>query len=181
MAKNILITGGAASGKSRWAVTNFSACDYVLYLRAGDVVDADTLNRIEFGNNKNGVEWDIVTGAKKDPASYIEDHKFVIFDSLGTYTSGIISEMCPDIANMDEEMRKLIEKRVISDITEMHDKIVDIQGSMIIITVETGFSVTPENRAQALFREILGNVNQRIANMSDEVYFSASGIQFKIK
>lgn len=181
MAKNILITGGAASGKSRWAVTHFSACDYVLYLRAGDVVDADTLNRIEFGNNKNGVEWDIVTGAKKEPASYIGDHKFVIFDSLATYTSGIISEMCPDIANMDEEMRKIIEKRVISDITEMHEKIIDIQGSMIIITVETGFSVTPENRSQAIFREILGNVNQRIANMSDEVYFSASGIQFKIK
>ena len=181
MAKNILITGGAASGKSRWAVTNFSACDYVLYLRAGDVVDADTLNRIKFGNEKNGVEWDIVTGAKKDPVSYITDHKFVIFDSLSTYTSNVISELCPDIEKMDDELRKIIEKRVISDIAAMQEHIHEIQGSMIIITLETGFSVTPENRSQAIFREILGNVNQRIANTSDEVYFSASGIQFKIK
>ena len=52
---------------------------------------------------------------------------------------------------------------------------------MITITLETGFSVTPANREQAIFREILGNVNQRIANMSNEVYLSASGIQFKIK
>ena len=63
----------------------------------------------------------------------------------------------------------------------MIDAIKEKDGSMIIITLETGFSVIPENRAQAVFRVILGNVNQRIANISDEVYFSASGIQFKIK
>lgn len=181
MSKTILITGGAASGKSRWAATYFAACDYVLYLRSGDAVDADTLGRIEYGNKKHGVEWDIVTGACNDPKQYFTDHKFVIFDSLSTYTSGIIQEMCSDPANMDEETRKEIERRVINDITEMYDHINEIEGSLIVITLETGFSVTPENRSQAIFREILGNVNQRIANMSDEVYFSASGIQFKIK
>lgn len=39
MSKSILITGGAASGKSRWAVTNYSRYDYVLYLRTGEAVD----------------------------------------------------------------------------------------------------------------------------------------------
>ncbi|MGN0687702.1 MAG: bifunctional adenosylcobinamide kinase/adenosylcobinamide-phosphate guanylyltransferase [Oscillospiraceae bacterium] len=181
MAMNILITGGAASGKSRWAVTHFAACDYVLYLRAGEAVDNDTMQRIKYSNEKHCVEWDIMTGAYNCPSQYFTDHKFVIFDSLGSYTSGIIKEMCPDVENMSEQMRKEIEKRVIGDISEMMERIEEKQGSMIIITLETGFSVTPENRAQALFREILGNVNQRIANTCDEVYFSASGIQFKIK
>lgn len=181
MSKNILITGGAASGKTRWAVTYFSACDYVLYLRTGEAVDADTLHRIEYGNNQHGVEWDIVTGVKTAPSEYFTDHKFVIFDSLGAYTSNIIKELCDDPDNMSEETRKEIEKRVISDVTEMLERIKEKDGSMIIITLETGFSVIPENRSQAIFREILGNVNQRIANISDEVYFSASGIQFKIK
>ena len=76
---------------------------------------------------------------------------------------------------------KAIEKKIIKDVTEMLDRIEEIDGSMIIITLETGFSVTPENPRLALYRQILGAVNQRIANMSDEVYFSASGIQFKIK
>ncbi len=181
MAKNILITGGAASGKSRWAVTQFAPCDYVLYLRAGDAVDADTLHRINYSNEKHGVEWDITTGAYQKPVDYFTDHKFVIFDSLSSYTSSIIKEMCADPENMDEETRKEIEKRVISDVTDMMDRIEEKQGSMIIITLETGFSVTPEKRGQAMFREILGNINQRIANTCHEVYFSASGIQFKIK
>lgn len=181
MSKTILVTGGAASGKSRWAVTYLAACDYVLYLRTADEVDHDTLSRIEYSNKQNFVEWDIKTGVSEAPAEAISDHKFVIFDSLAAYTSLMINKMCPNIDDMTEELKKEIEKKIISDVSDMYDKIMVIDGSMITITLETGFSVTPENHAQAIFREILGTVNQRIANMSNEVYMSASGIQFKIK
>ena len=181
MSKSILITGGAASGKSRWAATYFSACDYVLYLNVSGRMDADTLNRIEYGNKLNSVEWDIETGADSLLADRVTDHKFVILDSLGSYASHVMNEMCPSASMLDEERKKKIERRIIDDITELRERVDENDGSMIIITLETGFSVTPENRSQAVFREILGNVNQRIANSSDEVYFSASGIQFKIK
>ena len=181
MSKTILITGGAASGKSRWAVSYLAACDYVLYLRTADAVDKDTMNRIEYSNKQNYVEWDIRTGITENPAEQITDHKFVIFDNLTAYTSLVISQMCPDVSEIDEPTKKAIERKVIDDVTEMYDKIMVIDGNMITITLETGFSVTPENKEQAVFREILGNVNQRIANMSNEVYLSASGIQFKIK
>lgn len=181
MSKNILITGGASSGKSRWAVTNFSACDYVLYLRVGKAVDADTLKRIEYGNKQNMVEWDIVTDVSSEPHEKIGDHKFVIFDNLCAYTEAIINEMCPDISMLDEDKKKAIEKRIIEDVEKMRDRIEELDGSMIIITLETGFSVTPQDPSQAALRHILGIVNQRIANSSHEVYFSASGIQFKIK
>ncbi|MGN1416581.1 MAG: bifunctional adenosylcobinamide kinase/adenosylcobinamide-phosphate guanylyltransferase [Oscillospiraceae bacterium] len=181
MSKTILVTGGAASGKSRWAASYLSACDYVLYLCVADTLDADTKGRIEFGNKQNFVEWDIKTGVKKDPSELITDHKFVIFDNLAAYTSAVMSDMCSDIASMSEETKKAVEKKVIADVTEMYDKIMVVDGNMITITLETGFSVTPDNREQAVFREILGNINQRIANMSNEVYLSASGIQFKIK
>lgn len=181
MSKSILITGGAASGKSRWAVTHFAACDYVLYLRTGAAVDSDTMHRIEYSNKQNFVEWDILTGITSDPAEQIGDHKFVIFDSLHAYTQLVIDEMCPDIEKLDEDKKKAIEKRVIDDVVAMREKLEEKGGNMIIITLETGFSVKPDNIAQAAFRDILGKINQRIANTSDEVYFSASGIQFKIK
>lgn len=71
MSKSILITGGAASGKSRWAATSYSHYDYVLYMRTGEAVDPDTLHRIEYSNNQNGVDWDIVEGVYDDPAGRI--------------------------------------------------------------------------------------------------------------
>lgn len=181
MSKSILITGGAQSGKSRWAVTNYSRYDYVLYLRTGETVDPDILHRIEYGNNQNGVDWDIVTGISEAPAERITDHKFVIFDRLEDYTAGIMKQMCPDIGNMTDEMMKSIEKRIISDIEDMREHIRENEGSMTVITLETGFSVAPTDPGQRALRKILGSVNQRIANSSDEVYFSASGIQFQIK
>lgn len=181
MSKTILVTGGASSGKSRWAVTYLAACDYVLYMSPSEKVSGDTLNRIDYVCSKNFVEWDIRPGITESPEENIADHKFVIFDSLASYTSAAINRMCPDTAEITDETEKKIEKSIVEDISAMFDKIADIDGTMVIITLETGFSTTPESRSQAVFRKILGNVNQRIANMCSEVYLSASGIQFKIK
>ena len=82
---------------------------------------------------------------------------------------------------MTVDLKKEIERKIIQDISDIYDQVMVIDGSMIVITLETGFSVMPDNREQQIFREILGTVNQRIANMSNEVYLSASGIQFRIK
>ena len=114
MSKSILITGGAASGKSRWAATSYSHYDYVLYMRTGEAVDPDTLHRIEYSNNQNGVDWDIVEGVYDDPAGRIGDHKFVIFDRLSDYASIMIDRMCPDISQMSDELMKSIERRIIA-------------------------------------------------------------------
>lgn len=180
MANSILITGGSASGKSRFAVTHFHCCDYVLYLKAGSELDADTKQRIKFENEKQGVQWDVVRFDSPNPAELVQDHKFVIFDSLSSFAAIIINE----ISGTDEitdAVKKTIEKTIIEKIEELRDRVLENFGSLIIITLETGFSVTPVDKHLAVFREILGHVNQRIANSCDEVYFSASGIQFKIK
>lgn len=181
MANSILITGGAASGKARFAVTSFAAFDYVLYLRAGEEFDADIMNRIEFSTEKNGVEWDIVKLETADPVSQVNDHKFVIFDSISAYTRLVMREMCSSEEDLTDEMKKQIEKRVIDDMLAMRDKVAENLGSIFIITLETGFSIKPNNPGMAAYRDILGRVNQRIANSCDEAYFSASGIQFKIR
>ncbi len=181
MSKSILITGGAASGRSRWAVTNYSRFDYVLYLRTGEAVSPDILHRIEFGNNQNGVEWDIVTGITENPAAAIDDHKFVIFDRVSDYTAIVLDRLCPDITNINDEIIKSVEKNVIADLEAMRERIRENDGSMTMVTMETGFSLSPTDPRDKALRHIIGDINQRIANSSDEVYFSASGIQFKIK
>lgn len=182
MADSILITGGAASGKARFAVTSFAAFDYVLYFRIGDGLDPDIANRIKFSTEKNGVEWNIVNKNTLTPANEVKDHKFVIFDSVSSYTRLVMDDMCPkDGGDLGDDLKKQIEKRIIDGVAEMRDKVAENHGSIIIITLETGFSVRPADPVQAAYRDILGRVNQRIANSCDEAYFSASGIQFKIK
>lgn len=180
MSKSILITGGVSSGKSRFAVSYFAGCDYVLYLKVGTQVDKDLIHRIEFANEKHGVEWDILTTEQMTPAELVTDHKFVIFDSLSSFTRLAMKQLSPDAAP-DEAKKKEIEKRVIDEVKAVEERVAENNGSLIIITVETGFSSTADDSFVSAYRDILGRVNQRIANTTDEVFFSASGIQFKIK
>lgn len=180
MARTILVTGGGASGKSRWAISQFAACDNVLYICPGRL-DDDTRNRISYSNKKNYVEWDIREGVTSNPKELFNRHKFAVFDSLSAYTVLVMREMCPDIAQMTTELEKAIERRIVDDVLGMYDEIRLIEGDIVIVTVETGFSAEPENPELLMRRKILGMVNQRIANESSDVYLSASGIQFKIK
>ncbi len=180
MSRSIFITGGTASGKSRFAVSYFSGYDYVLYLKSGLKADWDIINRIQYDTEKHGVQWNVIPTASLYPSEEVKDHKYVIFDNLRTYTKLVMEEMCPE-GDVDELMRKEIEKHVLKEITSLRAKVTENLGTIVIITVESGFSFSDESTRMSAYRDILGRVNQRIANTSDEVYFSASGIQFKIK
>ena len=165
-----LVTGGAASGKTRWAINYFATCDNVLYIHTDKQLSEDIRRRIEYNNSKNDVMWDIMDDVH-DPCELIKDHKFFIFDGLVSYTQQIIAKECDNIAEL----------KVISDVQNMIEAVEKLHGDMVIVTVETGFSVVPTDPSQAMLRKIVGFVNQRIANIAQEVYLSASGIQFRIR
>lgn len=175
-----VVTGGAASGKTRWAINYFATCDNVLYIHTGAKLSEDIKRRIEFNNTKNDVLWEILDDVN-DPCSLIKDHKFFIFDGLVSYTKKVLAAECDDVANVPYEQKKKIEAKIIADVQGMMSDVEKLKGDMVIVTVETGFSITPDDPYQAVLREIVGTVNQRIANIAQEVYLSTSGIQFKIK
>ena len=181
--KSLLVTGGAASGKSRFAVSYFKGCDRVLYLKSGTGTDKLTLNRIKADTEKYNVEWDTVLSDKLTPADEIGNHKFVIFDSLSSFTRLALRQISPTevMMDLDANTKQDTEKRMIEAIDGVFEKVEQNNGNLVIITVETGFSLVPEDSFIAAYREILGRVNQRVANKVNEVYFSASGVQFKIK
>ncbi|MCL2078074.1 MAG: bifunctional adenosylcobinamide kinase/adenosylcobinamide-phosphate guanylyltransferase [Oscillospiraceae bacterium] len=180
MSKITFITGGAASGKSRCAISYFASCDNVLYMFISKHIDEETKKRIEYNCEKNDVTWDIATGAE-DLISMVTGRKFTILDNLGAYVNKVKSKICPNIEDMDDEVKRDIEKQAIKDISELIDFVRDANANLLIISTELGFGPTPLDKDQRYFREILGNVNQRIANISTDVYLSTSGVPFKIK
>lgn len=175
-----LITGGAGSGKTRWAISYFRTCDNVLFLNTGTRMSEETRRRMEFSNRENNVSWDIVQEVE-DPVPLIKDHKFFIFDSLGSYTSAVMRRVAGNTGSITPEEHEKIRNIVVDSVIECMRKVDELNGAMVIISIEPGFSVCPKDPEQISFREIMGAVNQRIANTAQDVYLSASGIQFKIK
>ena len=112
MSKIQFITGGAASGKTRWAITYYQACDNVLYLCINKELDKEIADRIAFNNKRNGIEWEIVKDVD-DPAKYIDrNHKFTIFDGLGAYVSREMYAACPDPEEMTEELKEMADETI---------------------------------------------------------------------
>ncbi|MCL2072020.1 MAG: bifunctional adenosylcobinamide kinase/adenosylcobinamide-phosphate guanylyltransferase [Oscillospiraceae bacterium] len=180
MAKISFITGGASSGKTRWATAFFEACDNVLYMSIAGSMDKEISDRIKYNCESRGIEWDIQLAAE-NLTELIKYRKFSILDNLGAYVNRIVTQKCPDSDKMDETLRREIEKYAIDEITGLIEQVKEDNGNLLIISTELGFCPIPEKEEQRWFRAILGHVNQRIANISNEVYLSASGISFKIK
>ena len=86
-----------------------------------------------------------------------------------------------DLDNITKEETEKVRTLVVNNIIESMTKVEELNGALVIITIEPGFCVIPEHKSQLAFRDIMGFVNQRIANTAQEVYLSVSGIQFKIK
>ena len=53
--------------------------------------------------------------------------------------------------------------------------------NVIIVSNELGMGIVPSYSLGRYFREIAGKMNQKIAEIADEVYFVVSGIPMKIK
>lgn len=181
MVNSILVTGGAASGKSRWAVTRMSEYDDVLFLCCAPELSAYTKQRIDYGTDLQGVGWRVKTGVTERPIKHIGSHAMVILDGLELYTENALNRQSPDVMSITMDQRREIQKHIVSDVEELQRHIASVGGQLIITTVDVGFSLAPRTDYEKELRGILGSVNQRIANIFDEVWFSASGIQYKIK
>lgn len=180
MARTYLITGGANSGKARWAISYFERCDNVLYVTSNENMDDDTKKRMEYSTEHNYVNWTAIRHDGKPADALDEEHKFVIYDGLPEYVLSLLGISSDNDIVSDEKIEE-VTKQAIADVTAMLEKADENDINLILITLEAGFSVSPFASGQKAFRDCLSSVNQRIANIADEVYLSVSGIQMQIK
>ncbi len=56
-----------------------------------------------------------------------------------------------------------------------------LRTPVILVSDEVGLGVVPESPAGRRFQDLLGLVNQRVADAAEEVYFCVAGLQQRIK
>jgi adenosylcobinamide kinase/adenosylcobinamide-phosphate guanylyltransferase len=54
-------------------------------------------------------------------------------------------------------------------------------ATLFIVSNEVGMGIVPENEMARKFRDLAGTLNQRVAEVSGEVYWTVAGIPVKIK
>jgi adenosylcobinamide kinase/adenosylcobinamide-phosphate guanylyltransferase len=57
----------------------------------------------------------------------------------------------------------------------------EIEAPLFIVSNELGLGIVPENRLARLFRDLSGEVTQRLAAAADEAWLVVSGLPVKLK
>lgn len=175
-----LITGGARSGKSRFAEELYKDKEDVVYIATSKVMDKEMEERVKLHRQSRPMEWRTFEG-NYNLANAIGEEQNYLLDCITILTSNIMFHISKDIEHIDYSMQRDIENTVIQEIEILIQEI-SLKGyNLTLVTNEVGDSIVPEYHIARVFRDIQGRVNQQIAQMADEVYLVCCGIPVKIK
>ncbi len=172
MGKFIFITGGARSGKSRYAQDLARGISKrVAFIATCIPQDKEMKRRIALHKKSRPSNWKIIEESKDIESTLVKlknKTDVVIIDCLGLLISNLLSE------GADE---KVIEKKI-RTIAQILPK---VEFTSIVVSNEVGSGIVPDNPLARRFRDLLGLSNQIIAKKADEVIFIQSGIPITIK
>lgn len=173
MTKNklTLITGGARSGKSRFAVDIASPYDMRTFIATAQALDAEMEERIR----RHKAE-------RKGRFRTIEE-PFDLADAVsripGDAGVAVIDCMTVWLGNLMHHHGVETEKA--PAITALLNTIEAPPCDLVIVTNEVGMGIVPPDAMARLFRDLSGFLNRKIAEAADDVYLIACGLPLKLK
>jgi adenosylcobinamide kinase/adenosylcobinamide-phosphate guanylyltransferase len=173
--KLVFITGGARSGKSIFALKEASKISgNRAYVATAEALDEEMRKRIEEHKKQRGKDWETYEEPLKI-AHLVENIKgrysVILIDCLTLWLSNLMHSKL----NIEEEIENLIGALKDLSLVTRHSLIV------YIISNEVGMGIVPENEMARRFRDLAGILNQKVSEVSDEVYLVVAGISIKIK
>jgi len=173
MGRIVLITGGARSGKSSFALEEaLKHSGKRVFVATALALDEEMEDRIHKHRAERGKDFSTI----EEPLDIIsclkdlaEDVKVVVVDCLTVWLGNLFHECGND------------EDAVKQDVERLCKTLPAISPELILVTNEVGFGIVPENRLARLYRDMLGFLNRRIAQQADMVYCCLCGIPVCIK
>jgi len=181
--KTILLTGGARSGKSRFAQELAPKLGKpVLFIATATAGDEEMRQRIEEHQRARPTAWstlEVTTHVGKQILQKIGNARVVVLDCITLLVNNIFNEYSDQTSKQIDT--SLVDQRVMAEISELIECISQVDASFIIITNEVGLGLVPANKVGRLYRDLLGRANQTLAQHADEVYFLVDGLPLRIK
>ena len=179
MGKIVLVTGGARSGKSRFAERY--AAKYgtrVAYIATAGIYDEEMAFRVKLHRERRPREWR-TWEAPCDAHIALEeagrDHDMILFDCLTLYISNILCSL-EDISDSGENYRLVREQ-----VGRLIDRAEKNPGTTLFVTNEVGAGIVPENQLSREYRDVAGIANQLMGRAAKEVYLVTCGLAVDIK
>jgi len=180
-----LVTGGARSGKSRFAEKLAKRKDKITYIATALPIDEAMEERIRHHQQSRPQEWktmerdrDFASAAKT--SLWFETDLFLL-DCITILVTNHMVDAGIDYDHCSMDQVNRIEEGIMKEVESLLNLARETDKDMVIVTNEVGMGLVPAYRMGNYFRDIAGRVNQYLAQRADEVYFCVSGIPMKIK
>ena len=168
MKKVILITGGARSGKSRYAEElALSLSSHPVYVATAHVWDEEFRERVKKHQERRGPEWTNIE-EEKQLSKHELTGRVAVIDCITLWCTNFFFEL-QDVDAALEALKSEFDQFTAQDAT------------YIFVTNEIGMGGVSENAVQRKFTDLQGWMNQYVASKADEVILMVSGIPVKVK
>lgn len=185
MGRIIFITGGARSGKSRFAEELLAGEEEVLYLATSIPFDEEMRERVALHRERRNPRWTTVEayrGLDKVLAREGRGKSHILLDCITIMVSNLILlEREIDWERPESGELALLEEECRAEIERLLQAAGQFAGTTVLVSNELGMGLVPPNPLGRYFRDVAGRINQMAAARAEEVYFMVSGIATKIK
>jgi adenosylcobinamide kinase/adenosylcobinamide-phosphate guanylyltransferase len=177
MSQTFFITGGARSGKSKFAEQ--MALSYgapICYLATAQPMDDEMGQRIRKHQQRRGDAWQTIEEPLHPAQTLaVNDGLFnvILLDCLTLWLSNLLL--------LYEDLGEETETRVMDEVQRLATTLRGMTTPVIIVSNEVGMGIVPDNRLGRVFRDIAGQANQVIAASATEAWLVASGIPLRLK
>ena len=175
MKKVILITGGARSGKSRYAEElALSLSANPVYVATAHVWDEEFHERVKKHQARRGPEW---TNIEEEMLLSRHDltGRVAVIDCITLWCTNFFFDRTA------HEWEQPTVEEALTALKQEFDKFTSQDATFIFVTNEIGSGGVSENAIQRKFTDLEGWMNQYVAQKADEVILMVSGIPVVIK
>jgi adenosylcobinamide kinase / adenosylcobinamide-phosphate guanylyltransferase len=171
MATITLITGGARSGKSTYALKLAVPHKRKFFVATGQALDEEMTARIEFHRETRPSEFQTVEESVNVVVALeklAERADIVVLDCLTLWVSNLMQLHDDDepILTAADQLAKILQASPFAS---------------VVVTDEVGFGIVPEHPMARRYRDLLGWTNQKIASVADDVLLMVAGYPIKVK
>ncbi|MBI4397675.1 MAG: bifunctional adenosylcobinamide kinase/adenosylcobinamide-phosphate guanylyltransferase [Candidatus Omnitrophica bacterium] len=174
MSKIIFITGGARSGKSRFAEELAAKISSkVLYLATAQARDEEMKLRISRHRERRPHFWQTV----EEP---LEVHT-VLENLNGSSDLVLLDCLTLWLSNLLHQFQGRSQLRAQERLEAAFKSIREKKKTLIVVSNEVGMGLVPDNALARAFSDLQGRVNQFVASKADEMYFLVAGVPVRVK
>ena len=172
MTRIVLVTGGARSGKSRFAeqrLAQLAPRGPWRYVATAEARDDEMRARIAHHQARRKDAFVTVEAPRDLPAALrVVDERGVIIDCVTLWLTNLMLDGSDDDA-------------LLAAVDALAAAARRATVPIVIVTNEVGAGIVPENALARRFRDVAGFVNQRLAAAADEVFLVAAGLPLRLR